>query len=263
MSQRGPQEAKITIRNLEKVFKNERKQSVAALRNIDLSVYDGEFLCIVGPSGCGKSTLIRILATLETATAGEVVISRNSPDSPLHSMVFQEHSLFPWLKVWENAAYGLRMRGIPREEEKTTVSYFLKRVGILDFKDFYPYQLSGGMKQRVSIARAFANKPEILLMDEPFAALDEQNKLLLQEELLSIWEQNRKTVIFITHSIDEAVFLADRVLVMTARPGTIKSIVDVPLSRPRSIEALKGDVLFRNLTRQIWHSVKEEVQRAC
>jgi NitT/TauT family transport system ATP-binding protein len=133
-------------------------------------------------------------------------------------------------------------------------------VGILECKDYYPYQLSGGMKQRVSIARAFANKPEMLLMDEPFAALDEQNKLILQEELLSIWEQNRKTVVFITHSIDEAVFLGDRVLVMTARPGRVKAIVDVPLPRPRSIEELKGNALYRDLTKQIWHSVKEEVR---
>ncbi len=250
---------KIVIKGLGKTFKN-GKQETNALTNIDLAVANGEFLCIVGPSGCGKTTLLRILAGLESATSGEVNILRDSQVLPLNTMVFQENSIFPWFQVWDNAAYGLRMRGIPREEEQATVSYFLEKVGILEFKDFYPYQLSGGMKQRVSIARAFANKPEILLMDEPFAALDEQNKLILQEELLSIWEQNRKTVVFITHSIDEAVFLGDRVLVMTARPGRVKTIVDVPLPRPRSIEELKGNALYRDLTKQIWHSVKEEVR---
>lgn len=250
---------KIVIKGLGKTFKN-GKHETNALTNIDLAVATGEFLCIVGPSGCGKTTLLRILAGLESATSGEVNILRDSQDLPLNTMVFQENSIFPWFRVWDNAAYGLRMRGISREEEQATVSYFLEKVGILEFKDFYPYQLSGGMKQRVSIARAFANKPEILLMDEPFAALDEQNKLILQEELLSIWEQNRKTVVFITHSIDEAVFLGDRVLVMTARPGRVKSIVEVPLPRPRSIEELKGNALYRDLTKQIWHSVKEEVR---
>lgn len=253
-------ENKIIIKGLSKTFKT-GKQETVALRDIDLTVPTGEFLCIVGPSGCGKTTLLRILAGLESATAGEMRIIPNSEGLPLNSMVFQENSIFPWFNVWNNVAYGLRMRGAPREEEQRVVTYFLDKVGILDFKDFYPYQLSGGMKQRVSIARAFANEPEILLMDEPFAALDEQNRLILQEELLNIWEQNRKTVVFITHSIDEAVFLGDRVFVMTARPGKVKAMADVPIPRPRSVVDLKGNAQYRDLTKQIWHLVREEVQR--
>ena len=253
-------EKKIIIKGLNKTFTTGRQETIA-LMNIDLTVPSGEFLCIVGPSGCGKTTLLRILAGLESATSGKVKIIQDNQGLPLNAMVFQENSIFPWFKVWDNVAYGLRMRGISRQEERETVAYFLEKVGILEFKDYYPYQLSGGMKQRVSIARAFANKPEILLMDEPFAALDEQNKLLLQEELLTIWEQNRKTVVFITHSIDEAVFLGDRVLTMTARPGKVKAMADVPIPRPRSVEELKGDAQYRDLTKQIWHLVREEVQR--
>jgi NitT/TauT family transport system ATP-binding protein len=255
-----PDEKKIIIRGLGKTFKT-GKQETVALTNVDLTVPSGEFLCIVGPSGCGKTTLLRILAGLETASCGEVEIVQDSRGLPMNAMVFQENSIFPWFKVWDNVAYGLRMRGISRQEEQSTVSYFLEKVGIFDFKDFYPYQLSGGMKQRVSIARAFANKPEILLMDEPFASLDEQNRLILQEELLNMWEQDRKTVVFITHSIDEAVFLGDRVLTMTARPGRIKAITDIQIPRPRSIEELKGNAHYRDLTKQIWRLVKEEVQR--
>jgi len=253
-------EKKIIIKGLNKTFTTGRQETIA-LADINLTVPSGEFLCIVGPSGCGKTTLLRILAGLESATSGKVKIIQDNQGLPLNAMVFQENSIFPWFKVWDNVAYGLRMRGISRQEERETVAYFLEKVGILEFKDYYPYQLSGGMKQRVSIARAFANKPEILLMDEPFAALDEQNKLLLQEELLTIWEQNRKTVVFITHSIDEAVFLGDRVLTMTARPGKVKAMADVPIPRPRSVEELKGDAQYRDLTKQIWHLVREEVQR--
>jgi len=235
---------KIIVRGLTKSFKS-GKQETVALAGIDLTVPTGEFLCIVGPSGCGKTTLLRILAGLESASKGEMRIIPNSEGLPINSMVFQENSIFPWFTVWDNVAYGLRMRGVSQEKRKKAVTYFLDKVGILDFKDFYPYQLSGGMKQRVSIARAFANEPEILLMDEPFAALDEQNRLILQEELLSIWEQNRKTVVFITHSIDEAVFLGDRVFVMTARPGKVKAMADVPLPRPRFVEELKGNAQYR------------------
>jgi NitT/TauT family transport system ATP-binding protein len=253
-------ENKIIIKGLSKTFKTVKQETVA-LADIDLTVPTGEFLCVVGPSGCGKTTLLRILAGLESVTAGEITIIQNNKSLPLNSMVFQENSIFPWFTVWDNVAYGLRMRGVPRQDEMRAVSYFLDKVGILDFKDFYPYQLSGGMKQRVSIARAFANEPEILLMDEPFAALDEQNRLILQEELLNIWEQNKKTVVFITHSIDEAVFLGDRIFVMTARPGKVKAMADVPIPRPRSAVELKGNAQYRDLTRQIWHLVRDEVQR--
>lgn len=177
-------------------------------------------------------------------------------------MVFQGDSLFPWMNVWDNAAYGLKMRRAPQSEIKEVVSHYLDRTGLSRFAKSYPHQLSGGMRQRVSIARAFANDPEILLMDEPFSALDAQNKLLLQEELLRIWEEHKKTVVFITHSVDEAVILGDRIMVMTAQPGEIKAVVDVPFERPRNVMELQKEPEFGNLVHSIWMSLREEVDRA-
>jgi NitT/TauT family transport system ATP-binding protein len=169
---------------------------------------------IVGPSGCGKTTLLRILAGLDSITAGTIEIETPNSQRPVSSMIFQGDSIFPWMTVWNNAAYGLRMRRVPTAIIKETVGHYLARTGLTRFAGYYPHQLAGGMRQRVAIARAFANDPEILLMDEPFSALDAQNKLLLQEELLHIWEEHKKTVVFITHSVDEAVLLGDRIMVM-------------------------------------------------
>ncbi len=177
-------------------------------------------------------------------------------------MVFQGESIFPWMTVWNNAAYGLRMRKAPSAVIKERVGHYLDRTGLTRFADYYPHQLSGGMKQRVSIARAFANDPEILLMDEPFSALDAQNKLLLQEELLHIWDEHKKTVVFITHSVDEAVFLGDRIMVMTAQPGRVKTFVNVPLARPRNIIDLQKAPEFGELVHRIWSGLREEVHRA-
>jgi NitT/TauT family transport system ATP-binding protein len=177
-------------------------------------------------------------------------------------MIFQGDSIFPWMTVWNNAAYGLRMRRAPAAVIKEVVGHYLARTGLTRFAEYYPHQLSGGMRQRVAIARAFANDPEILLMDEPFSALDAQNKLLLQEELLRIWEDHKKTVVFITHSVDEAVFLGDRIMVMTAQPGKVKAFVKVPLARPRDIMALQKSPDYGELIHQIWSSLREEVQRA-
>jgi NitT/TauT family transport system ATP-binding protein len=174
-------------------------------------------------------------------------------------MIFQEQSVFPWMTVEENVGYGLRMRRLPPRVCRETVRYYLDKVGLSGFARAYPFQLSGGMKQRVSVARAFANDPEVLLMDEPFASLDEQTKILLQEELLRIWEGSKKTVIFITHSIDEAVALGDRVLVMTARPGRIKAVVPVTLPRPRSVLELKGTPAFAELGGTVWALLRNEV----
>jgi NitT/TauT family transport system ATP-binding protein len=232
---------------------------VKALDDVNLDVRPGEFICIVGPSGCGKTTLLRILAELEAPSQGEVTMSRDDPAAPLTSMIFQESSIFPWMTVRDNVAYGLTMRGIPAEQVTRTVDHFIGLAGLERFADAYPHQLSGGMKQRASVARAFSNDPEILLMDEPFAALDEQNKALLQEELLRIWSETRKTVIFITHSIDEALVLGDRVLVMSRRPGRLIAEFKVEFPRPRRVYDLKADPAFGRISRDIWMLLREEV----
>ncbi len=205
-------DVKIRLRGLTKIFETKRGPFVA-LDALSLDIPTGCFFMIVGPSGCGKTTLLRILAGLETHSAGTIEIGEPAAGRPSNSMIFQGDSLFPWMTVWDNAAYGLAMRRLPKAEIKDRVGHYLNRTGLTRFSDLYPHQLSGGMRQRVSIARAFANDPDILLMDEPFSALDEQNKLLLQEELLKIWEETRKTVLFITHSVDEAVTLGDRIMV--------------------------------------------------
>jgi NitT/TauT family transport system ATP-binding protein len=258
---RSRRRPKITIERLGKQFRA-RNGDVEALRDVDLSIPDGQFCCIVGPSGCGKTTLLRILAGLEEHTDGRLQMLHDDPRRPLTSMVFQEQSIFPWMTVRDNVAYGLKMRGVPARVSREVVQYYIEKVGLTQFARAYPYQLSGGMKQRVAVARAFANDPEILLMDEPFAALDEQNKSLLQEELLKIWEETRKTVLFITHSIDEALVLSDRVLVMTARPGTLKADIAVPFERPRQVYELRASPAFGELTYDVWSQLRDEVMQA-
>jgi NitT/TauT family transport system ATP-binding protein len=247
----------IRIRDLYKDF-----AGLVAIDGVSVDIAQGEFFMIVGPSGCGKTTLLRILAGLESVTAGKIEIETPHSQRPVNSMIFQGDSIFPWMTVWNNAAYGLKMRGVPARTIKEIVGHYLGRTGLTRFADYYPYQLSGGMRQRVAIARAFANDPEILLMDEPFSALDAQNKLLLQEELLRIWEEHKKTVVFITHSVDEAVFLGDRIMVMTAQPGRVKAFVPVPLARPRNIMALQKAPEYGELVAHIWSSLREEVDRA-
>ncbi len=249
-AERRPQAARpaIRIKDLQKSF-----GALVAIDHVSVDIEPGEFFVIVGPSGCGKTTLLRILAGLETATAGTIETDTLAgSDRPENSMVFQGESIFPWRTVWNNAAYGLRMRNAPAAVIKERVGHYLDATGLTRFADYYPHQLSGGMKQRVSIARAFANDPEILLMDEPFSALDAQNKLLLQEELLRIWDEQKKTVVFITHSVDEAVYLGDRIMVMTAQPGRVKSFVRVPLPRPRNINELQKAPEIGELVHRIW-----------
>lgn len=250
--------AAIRIHDLSKVF-----GTFTAVDNITLNIGMGEFFVIVGPSGCGKTTLLRILAGLEEPSHGSFTVKTpTGPGRPENSMVFQGDSLFPWMTVWDNAAYGLRMRNAPATQIKEVVGHYLDRTGLTKFAKYFPHQLSGGMRQRVSIARAFANDPEILLMDEPFSALDAQNKLLLQEELLRIWEEHKKTVVFITHSVDEAVILGDRIMIMTAQPGHVKSLVKVPFGRPRNVMDLQRDPEFGNLIHNIWIELRDEVDRA-
>jgi NitT/TauT family transport system ATP-binding protein len=248
---------KIRIRNLYKHF-----GSLVAIDDVSIDIAEGTFFVIVGPSGCGKTTLLRILGGLEQVTSGAVEFTEPERGRPQFSMVFQGDSIFPWMTVWDNAAYGLKMRHAPRAEIDRVVRQWLDRTGLTRFAKLYPHQLSGGMRQRVSIARAFANDPEILLMDEPFSALDEQNKTILQQELLRIWEADKKTVVFITHSVDEAVTLGDKIMVMTASPGRTKTIIDVPLERPRSVLELRNDPRYGEIVYGIWGQLKDEVERA-
>lgn len=251
---------KIAIAHLDKRFAA-RGSEIHAVRDVSLTVRRGEFVCLVGPSGCGKSTVLRVLAGLEAHSSGSVTLRHENPAKPLTSVIFQEQSIFPWMTVEANIGYGLRSRGVAEGEYRRTIDYYLSKVGLRQFARAYPHQLSGGMKQRVAVARAFANDPEILLMDEPFGALDEQNKALLHEELLRIWEETHKTVLFVTHSIDEAITLADRVVVMSAHPGTIKAEIKVPFARPRRVQELRTDPEFATLAYQVWGHLRDEVRR--
>jgi NitT/TauT family transport system ATP-binding protein len=235
--------------------------SVVALDHIDLRVAPGEFLCIVGPSGCGKSTLLRILAGLDRQTAGTIKVDA-AGWAVENAMVFQESGLFPWMTVETNVRFGLDTRGVSRQEANHRVEAALKLVGLTRFRKHYPHQLSGGMRQRCAIARAFVTDPGMLLMDEPFAALDAQNRVLLQAELVRLWEQTGKTVIYITHSIEEALLMGDRTVIMTAHPGRIKQIIDVPFPHPRDLLQLSASSEFGKLKLDIWRVLEEEVNRA-
>jgi NitT/TauT family transport system ATP-binding protein len=252
---------KLRVQSLSKSFSLNRTET-HALQDVTLDFFTNEFCVIVGPSGCGKTTLLRMLAGLEEPTSGEVIYGNCNPNKPKCNLVFQEQAVFPWMTVWENIAFGLRRRGVKGAELKNIVDHFLDITGLTGFWNYYPYQLSGGMKQRVGVARAFANDPEILLMDEPFASLDEQNKTLLQDELLRIWEETKKTVVFITHSIDEAISLGDRVIVMTNRPGRIKSIIPIRFGRPRRMMELRKEAAYGELVYQVWQLLYEEVMNS-
>lgn len=229
-------EGLISIRGVEKVFVSERGHHVHALAQTWLEVEEKDFICIVGPSGCGKSTLLRIIAGLEQPTSGQVFYRgalQNRPH-PQIGMVFQQYSLLPWRTVEENIVLGLEFSRRPEREKKEIADHYLELMNMSQFRHSYPYELSGGMQQRVAIARALANDPNVLLMDEPFGALDAHTRILMQRELLRIWEKNIKTVLFVTHSVDEAIYLADKIVVMSSRPGTIKEIIEVDMSRPRT-----------------------------
>ena len=253
---------KIVARDVGKIFPSARGR-VVALKDFNLEVDEGEFLCIVGPSGCGKSTFLRILAGLVSNSSGEVKIipGAKSESKPINNIIFQEYAIFPWKTVADNVAFGLQMRGVPKRERIAIAQDWLQRVGLSKFANSYPHQLSGGMKQRVSIARAFANDPEVLLMDEPLGALDAQTRNVLQEELIRIWEADKKTVVYITHSIEEAALLGDRIILMTAHPGTNKAAFDVGFQRPRGIK-LTGTAEFAELCYSIWELLQIEVKQA-
>ena len=254
---------KIEIRDVQHVYQSDLS-SVPAIGNVNLTVRDGEFVALLGPSGCGKSSLLRVVAELLRPTAGSVVI-HSSPERengrPKTALVFQEYALFPWRTVLDNVAFPLQMRGVAHHEGLSRAREVLARVGLQPFARAYPHQLSGGMRQRVGIARALAAQPEVLLMDEPFGALDAQTRTVLQEELLRVWESERKTVLYVTHSIDEAVYLADRIVLLTARPGRIKAEYLVELPRPRNME-MRGWDSYTKLSLEIWASLREEVDMA-
>jgi NitT/TauT family transport system ATP-binding protein len=234
---------------------------VLALDDINLAVSPGEFVCIVGPSGCGKSTLLRILAGLDHQTGGTIKVAA-AGWAVENAMVFQDSGLFPWMSVETNVGFGLMTRGVRPREAAERVEAALKLVGLTKFRQHYPHQLSGGMRQRSAIARAFVTDPGMLLMDEPFAALDAQNRVILQGELVRIWEQTGKTVVYVTHSIEEALLLGDRTVIMTAHPGRIKQIIDVPFPHPRNLVTLSASPEFGQLKLAIWHVLEEEVMRA-
>src|SRR5213080_992394 len=246
----------IVARNASKMFLD---GAVTAFRALDLIVREKEILCIVGPSGCGKTTFLRCIAGLTEINTGQLLVHGKPVAGPPDgvAMVFQHFGLLPWKTVYDNAAFGLAMAGLPSGKIKERVSHYLELVGLAGFERHYPYQLSGGMQQRVGLVRALAMNPSILLMDEPFAALDAQTREILQEELLALMERpdERKTMVFITHSIDEAILLGDRIAVMSARPGRVKEVLDMPFGWPRRPDAVRSDPRFAELRLHIWHQL--------
>ncbi len=227
---------KLTLTDIRKVYGTESDRSVTALHDLTLNVREGEFLCVLGKTGCGKTTLLRILAGLEIPTEGKLQVNghKDSDLTKVCSLVFQQYSLFPWLNILQNTAFPLELKGIGKAGRIAKAEELLKLVGLSEYKESKPFELSGGMQQRVAIARALAYDPEILLMDEPFGALDEKTRQLLQDLLLDIWEKKQKTIVFVTHNIDEAILLADRIVVMSSDPGRVVKEIDVPFPRPRN-----------------------------
>ncbi len=251
---------KLEIDRITKTYR-QGNGGLPVLEGFSLQVKDLEFLVLLGPSGCGKSTLLRIINGIESSDSGRILIDGQDVTGTTghgRGMVFQSFELFPWRTVLDNVAFGLEIAGLEKQQRLTQARECINLVGLSAFENSYPHQLSGGMQQRVGIARALAIKPSILLMDEPYGALDVQTRDLLQDELLNIWERERKTVIFVTHSIEEALYLADRIVVMSPRPGRIAQIIDVPFARPRRDE-IKTDPAFLQLRREIWASLKKMV----
>lgn len=255
-------QAKLVIDKVDKLFKSGNGK-VAALEQTSFTIGEGEFVTILGPSGCGKSTILRIVAGLEEPTSGHVYLDGKEiiGPGPDRGMVFQSYTLYPWLTVEDNISFGLKLKGKSPAECRETAHHYLDLIGLTGFEKHYPIQLSGGMKQRVAIARALANEPEILLMDEPFGALDAQTRSVMQEILLKAWEESKKTILFITHDVEEAIFLADSVYVMTARPGRLKKNIPVPLPRPREYN-VKTHPTFLALKEELLSLIREETLKA-
>lgn len=254
--ERKPPVTVLRVQGLGKYYLTERGR-VQALSEINLEIGENDFVCIVGPSGCGKSTLLRIMAGLDTASSGKLYhrdIPLEKPQKEI-GMVFQEYSLLPWRSVLDNVALGLEFSRVPKNKRLHAARNFLDTVGLREFGDALPHELSGGMQQRVAIARALANNPDLLLMDEPFGAVDAHTRILLQKELLRIWESNRKTIVFVTHSVDEAIYLADRIVLISARPGRIKEIMEVPMPRPRD----RANPEYGRMAARILDQLEQEV----
>ncbi|MFC5751581.1 ABC transporter ATP-binding protein [Actinomadura rugatobispora] len=251
---------KVSVRDVGKVFSANGRE-VQALSGISLDVHDGEFLCLLGPSGCGKTTLLRMMGGLERSSTGTLRIRHDDRSRPATAIVFQDYSVFPWKTVRANVTFALLQAGRSRRTARDEAAHWLDLLDLGGFADAYPETLSGGMKQRVAIARALAVRPELLLMDEPLAALDAQLRLLLQEKLLELWEADRHTVVFVTHSIDEALLLGDRIAVMSARPGRIGTIIDVPFERPRDPAEIRAAREFTELRERIWQQLRREIQQ--
>ena len=226
----------IEVKNINKSFEGKKKDELSVLENINLTINDGELVCLLGPSGCGKTTLLRLIAGLDQPTSGEIVANGEVVKKPSgdRAVIFQQYSLFPWLTVLQNVTFGLEMTTKNSKEENIAAAErYLKSVGLIDFKDSYPHELSGGMKQRVAIIRSLLNHSPILLMDEPFSALDMQNRHKLQEQLIGVWKRFENTIVFVTHDVDEAVYLADKIVILDKNPGRIAYVVDVDIERPR------------------------------
>jgi NitT/TauT family transport system ATP-binding protein len=242
----------LELRGLSKTYER-RGQPVHALHHVDFEAAFGEFVCVLGVSGCGKSTLLQLVAGLEPASAGEIRLDGSRLDGP-HidtSIVFQEHGLFPWMTVQANIEFNLLARRVAKAERRRVAGELIRLVGLDGFQEKYPHELSGGMRQRVGIARALSTNPRLMLMDEPFAALDAQTRSIMQDELLRVWQAERRTVIFITHNVDEAIYLADRVVVMTPRPGRIRRVIDIDLPRPRDITSAGFSAYLRQVLDEI------------
>ena len=253
----------LTVSQLSKTFTANSGPGTVALQATDLAVVENDFITILGPSGCGKSTLLRMVAGLDTPTSGTIVLDGRPITGPGadRGMVFQSYTLFPWLSILQNVCFGLREKGLALSAQHDVAHQFIKKVGLTGFENHFPKQLSGGMQQRTALARALANNPRILLMDEPFGALDHQTRELMQELLQGIWEAEQKTVLFVTHDIDEAIFMGNRVVVMSARPGRIKCDVAVPLAHPRSY-AIKTTPVFTELKAMLTEEIRVEVHKA-
>jgi NitT/TauT family transport system ATP-binding protein len=251
---------KVSLQGISLSYGASNGKRLLALDNINLQVKAGEFLCIVGPSGCGKSTLLHLIAGLHSATSGKVLVDEKAVSGPGTDriLIFQELGLFPWLTVRQNVEFGMKMKGIAKAEREEKMQYYLRLVHLSQFKDSYTHQLSGGMRQRVALARALASEPDVLLMDEPFAALDAQTRDLLHDELERIWAETGRTIIFVTHNVREAVRLGDRVAVLTFRPGRVKRDYTIDLARPRQLE----DVSVARTAREILDDLREEINKS-
>ncbi len=254
----------LKLDHVRKEFPAKSGTPFVAIENINLDIYQGEFVSIVGPSGCGKSTLLDLVAGLTKPTAGQLLLSGKPITGPGldRGIVFQQYALYPWLTALENIEFGLEAKGIAKKARREQALYYLKLVGLSGFEQHYPNELSGGMKQRVAIARSLAYEPEILLMDEPFAALDAQTRETLQEELINIWKKSKSTIIFITHSIDEAIYLSQRVAILTSRPGRVKHVIDIPEVIQGRGADVRSSLEYGQIRHQIWSLLSEEVMKA-